>query len=71
MIVSPIKEHFVVSIDTLGYRKTAEYQASIIKKYIEEIGLNNVVQIAIDNAIVINASTKIIITKYAHPWKYI
>ena len=66
MIVPPAGEHFLGSVDTSGHKKTAEYQASIIEKYIEEVGPNNVVQIATDNASIMKAATDIITTKYSH-----
>lgn len=66
MIVSPAGEHFLGSVDTSGHKKTAEYQASIIEKYIEEIGPKNVVQIATDNASVMKAAADIITAKYGH-----
>ena len=64
--MSPAGEHFLGSVDTSGHKKTTEYQALIIEKYIEEVGPNNVVQIATDNASVMKAATDIITTKYGH-----
>jgi hypothetical protein len=43
MLVSPAIEQFLGVVDTNGYPKTAEYQASIIEKYIEEVGPQYVV----------------------------
>jgi hypothetical protein len=37
MLVSPGIEQFLRAVDTTGYPKTAEYQASIMEKYIEEV----------------------------------
>ena len=33
MLVSPATEQFLEAVDTTGYPKTAEYQASIMEKY--------------------------------------
>jgi hypothetical protein len=38
MLVSPAIEQFLGAVDTTGYPKIAEYQASIMEKYIEEVG---------------------------------
>jgi hypothetical protein len=43
MLVSSAIEQFLGSVDTTGYQKTTQYQASIMEKYIEEVGLHNVV----------------------------
>ena len=66
MIVSPVGEHFLGSVDTSGHTKTAAYQASIIEKFIEDVGSQNVVQIATDNASVMKAAAEIITNKYDH-----
>jgi hypothetical protein len=50
MLVSLAMEQFLGAVDTTGYPKTAEYQASITEKYIEEVSPRNVVQICTDNA---------------------
>jgi hypothetical protein len=42
MLVSLATEQFLKAVDTTGYPKTAEYQASIMEKYIEELGPHNV-----------------------------
>jgi hypothetical protein len=66
MLVSPATEQFLEAVDTIGYPKTAEYQASITEKYIEEVGPQNVVQICTDNASSMKAAADIIIDKYPH-----
>jgi hypothetical protein len=38
VLVSPAIEQFLGAVDTTGYPKTAEYQASIMEKYIEKVG---------------------------------
>ena len=41
MLVSLAIEQFLGAIDTIGYPKIAEYQASTTEKYIEEVGPRN------------------------------
>ena len=38
MLVSLAIEQFLEAVDTTRYPKTMEYQASIMEKYIEEVG---------------------------------
>ena len=38
MLVSPAIEQYLGMIDTTRYLKTTEYQASIMEKYMEEVG---------------------------------
>jgi hypothetical protein len=66
MLVSPGTEQFLGAVDTTGYPKIAEYQASIMEKYIEELGLQNIVQIFTDNASSMKATVNIITDKYPH-----
>jgi hypothetical protein len=66
MLVSPIIEQFLEAVNTTGYPKTAEYQASIMEKYIEEVGPQNVVQICIDNASSMKVAADIITDKYPY-----
>jgi hypothetical protein len=66
MLVSPATEQFLGAVDTTGYPKTAEYQASIMEKYIEEVGPQNIVQICTDNASSMKAAADIIIDKCPH-----
>jgi hypothetical protein len=66
MLVSTATEQFLESVDTMGYQKTVEYQASIMEKYIEEVDPQNVVQICTDNASYMKAAADIIIEKYLH-----
>jgi hypothetical protein len=64
MLVSPATEQFLGAVDTSEYPKIAEYQASIMEKYIEEVGPHNVVQICTDNASSMKAAVDIITDKY-------
>jgi hypothetical protein len=66
MLVSPATEQFLGVVDTTGYPKTTKYQASIMEKYIEKVGPQNVVQICIDNSSSMKAAADIIIDKYPH-----
>jgi hypothetical protein len=66
MLVSPGTEQFMGAVDTTGYPKTAEYQASIMEKYKEEVGPQNIVHICIDNASSMKAAADIITDKYPH-----
>jgi hypothetical protein len=68
MLVSSATEQFLEAVDTTGYPKTTEYQASIMEKYIEEVGPQNVVQICIDNASYMKAAADIITYKYPHTY---
>jgi hypothetical protein len=68
MLVSPAIEQFLGAVDTTGYPKTAEYQASIMEEYIEEVGPENVVQICTNNASSMKAAADIIIDKYSHTY---
>jgi hypothetical protein len=64
MLVSTATEQFLGVVDTIGYPKIAEYQASIMEKYIEEVGPQNVVQICTDNTSPMKAVADIITDKY-------
>jgi hypothetical protein len=66
MLVSPATEQFLGAVDTTGYPKTAEYQASIMEKYLEEVGPQNIVQICTDNTSSMKAAADIITDKYPH-----
>jgi hypothetical protein len=50
MYVSPAGEEFFGAIDTSGHMKDAVYIADVIKKYLIEVGPENVVQVCTDNA---------------------
>jgi Protein of unknown function (DUF 659)/hAT family C-terminal dimerisation region len=66
MLVSPAGELFLGSVDTTGSEKTAEYMASIMEKFIEQVGPHNIVQICTDNASSMLKASQIIIKKYPH-----
>ena len=43
MCVFPVGEEFLGAIDTLGHTKDVGYIANVIKRYLIEVGLENVV----------------------------
>jgi hypothetical protein len=59
-------EQFLKSVDTMGYQKVVQYQASIMEKYIAEVGPHNVVEICTNNASSMKVVTDIITNKYLH-----
>ena len=66
MLVSPSGELFLGSVDTTGKEKTATYMASLMERFIEQVGLHNIVQVCTDNDRSILNASKIIIEKYPH-----
>jgi hypothetical protein len=50
MLVCPVGDVFIGSIDTTGHKKTKEYIAGEHRTSIEAVGPNNVIQIYSDNA---------------------
>ena len=68
ILVSSATEQHLGAVDTTGYPKTTEYQASIIEKFIEEVGPENIVRICTNNASSMKAVAEDIIT---HKYPYI
>jgi hypothetical protein len=66
MLVSLVVKKFLRSMDTTEYQKIAKYQASIMEKYIEKAGFQNIVQICTNNASSMKAAIDIITDKYPH-----
>ena len=64
MLVSPSGELFLGSVDTTGNEKTATYMASIMEKFIEQVGPHNIVQVCIDNAKSMLNASQLIIKRY-------
>jgi hypothetical protein len=60
MYVSPAGEEFLEATDTSGHMKDAIYIEDVIKGYLIEVGLENVVQVCIDNANVKRKAVSII-----------
>jgi hypothetical protein len=50
MLVCPVGDIFIGSVDTTGHKKTKKYMAEELRTYIEAIGPSNVTQIYSDNA---------------------
>jgi hypothetical protein len=50
MCVSPASEEFLGAIDTSSYMKDVVYIADVIKRYVIEVGSQNIVQVCMDNA---------------------
>jgi hypothetical protein len=46
MYVSPAGKEFLGAIDTLGHMKDAVYIVDVIKKYLIEVGLQNIIQVS-------------------------
>jgi hypothetical protein len=50
MCVSSASKEFLGAINTSGHMKDAIYIADVIKRYLIEVGPENVVQVCLDNA---------------------
>jgi hypothetical protein len=66
MYVSPVGEEFLEAIDTSGHMKDAVYITDVIKKYLIEVGPENVVQVCTDNARVMRKIMSIIQQQWPH-----
>jgi hypothetical protein len=60
MYVSPAGEEFLGTIDTLGHMKDAVYIIDVIKRYLIEVGPQNVVQVYTDNVSVMRKAVSIV-----------
>jgi hypothetical protein len=60
MCVSPAGEEFLGAIDTSGHMKDVVYIIDVIKRYLIEVGPENVVQVCTDNASVIRKAISIV-----------
>jgi hypothetical protein len=60
MCVSLASEEFLGAIDTSGHMKDAVYIANIIKRYLIEVGPENVVQVCTDNANMMRKAVNIV-----------
>jgi hypothetical protein len=58
--VSLVDEEFLEAIDTLGHMKDVVYIANVIKRYMIEVGPQNVVQVCTDNARVMRKAFTIV-----------
>jgi hypothetical protein len=60
MCVSSAGEEFLGAIDTSGHMKDAVYIADVIKRYLIEVGPENVVQACTDNTSVMHKAVNIV-----------
>ena len=66
MLVSPAGELFLGAVDTTGNEKNAEYMASIMEKFLVEVGPQNIVQVCTDNASSMLKAAQLITDKFPH-----
>jgi hypothetical protein len=66
MCVSPAGEEFLGAIDTSGHTKDAVYIADVMKRYLIEVGPENIVQICTDNASVMRKAVSIVQQQWPH-----
>jgi hypothetical protein len=66
MCVSPTGEEFLEAIDTSGHTKDVVYIADVMKRYLIEVGPENVVQICTDNASVMRKAVHIVQEDWPH-----
>lgn len=66
MLVCPVGEVFLGSVDTTGKKKDIAYVANEMAKYIEEVGPQNIVQICTDNASTMLGAVKKLQIDYPH-----
>jgi hypothetical protein len=66
MYVSPAGEEFLGAIDTSGHTKDAVYIVDVMKRYLIEVGPENVVQICTDNASVMRKAVRIVQEDWPH-----
>jgi len=59
-------EQFLQSVDTSGAKKNVLYLASILEKFIEQVGPTNAVQLTIDNKLVNLVAWNLITRRYPH-----
>jgi hypothetical protein len=66
MCVFPAGEEFLRAIDTSSHMKDAVYIANVIKRYLIEVGPENVVQVCTDNASVMRQVVSIVQQQWLH-----
>jgi hypothetical protein len=66
MCVSPAGEEFLEAIDTSGHMKDVVYIADVIKRYLIEVGPENVVQVCMDNTNVMRKAVSIVQQQWRH-----
>jgi hypothetical protein len=66
MCVSPASEEFLEAIDTSGHMKDILYITDVIKRYLIEVGPENIVQVCTDNASVMRKVVSIVQQQWPH-----
>jgi hypothetical protein len=66
MCVSPASEEFLGAIDTSGHMKDAVNIGDVIKRYLIEVGPENVVQVCTDNASMMCKVVSIVQQQWPH-----
>lgn len=69
MLVCPLGDIFLGSIDTTGNKKDKGYIAGKLKEYIEVVGPQNVVQICSDNASAMLGAMDMVVEDFPHIYK--
>ena len=69
MLVCPVGDVFLGSIDTTGNKKDKGYIAGKLEEYIEAVGPHNVVQICSDNASAMLGAMDKVVEDYPHIYK--
>jgi len=69
MLVCPIGDVFLGSVDSTGHRKDIAYTVEMMVKYIEKVGPSNVVQLCTDNASVMTGAMAKLVTLYPHMYR--
>ena len=67
MLVCPVGNIFLGSIDTTGNKKNKVYIAGQIKEYVRQVGPMNVVQLCSDNASAMLEALDMVIANYPNP----
>jgi hypothetical protein len=60
MYISPAGEEFLGAIDTSGHMKDAVYIANVIKRYLIEVGPENIVQVCTNNTSMMHKAVSIV-----------
>jgi len=66
MLMSSVGKQFIGLVDTIGVQKDVVFWASILEKFIEKVGPNNVVQLTTDNTTMNPVVWNLISSKYPH-----
>jgi hypothetical protein len=66
MCVSPASKEFLGAIDTSGHRMDVVYIADVIKRYLIEVGPQNVLQVCTINASMMRKAVSIVQEEWPH-----